>query len=103
MSKNLLIERSGNIGLKLTSVQVTAECRPLRVRFTPELSQNLGYYINSYEPEESKFVYKKTLLTEKYIPKLTDVEKELSDMLSQEIANSIDRDILTSLLNLGNE
>lgn len=100
MSKNLLIERSGNIGLKLTSVQVTGECRPLRVRLTPVLS---SYYINSYEPEESKCVYKKTLLTEKYISTLADAEKELTEILSQEIANSIDRDILTSLLNLGNE
>ena len=104
MSKNLLIERFGNIGLKLTSVQVTGECRPLRVAWTPELAQDLNYYTSVNEPTiEPANVYKKRLLIEKYIPKLADAEKELTEILSQEIANSINRDILTSLLNLGNE
>ena len=104
MSKNLLIERFGNIGLKLTSVQVTGECRPLRVAWTPELAQDLNYYTSVNEPTiEPENVYKKRLLIEKYIPKLADAEKELTEILSQEIANSINRDILTSLLNLGNE
>ncbi len=104
--RNLLIEKVGEFFLEITSVQVKGETRALRVSWTPELSQDLDYYNNSYEPEESKYVYKKILLTEKYIPKkLTgfDCEAELAAELSRNLAQEIDREILGNLYNLYNE
>ena len=101
MAKSLLLEKCGNLSLNLVSVQVTGEIRPLRAHWAPEISQDLDYYTNSYEPEESKYVYKKILLTEKYIPKkLTgfDCEAELVAELSRNLAQEIDREILGNLL-----
>tara|TARA_Y100000389_G_scaffold202649_1_gene248560 strand:- start:1421 stop:1678 length:258 start_codon:yes stop_codon:yes gene_type:complete len=79
------------------------ECRPLRASWTPELAQDLDYYTNSYEIEESEDVYKKILLTEKYIPnKLTgfDCEAEIATELTRHLAKEIDRDILGRLFNM---
>jgi len=104
MGKHVLIEKCGNISLEITSVQVTGESRPLRVSWTPELAQDLSYYTNSDEPEESEYVYKKILLTEKYIPcNFKSIEEELSSILATEIAASIDAEILGSLIDLENE
>ena len=104
--RNLLIEKVREISLKLTSVQVTGETRRLRCSWTPELAQDLDYYTHSYEPEEPENVYKKILLIEKYVPKKFnpfDVEAELTDMLSRQLAQEIDREILGNLINLQNE
>lgn len=80
------------------------ECRPLIASWTPELAQDLDYYTNSYEIEESEDVYKRILLTEKYIPyNFKDVESELSNILATELAASIDAGILGSLIDLENE
>lgn len=106
MTKSLLLEKLGHLSLNLASVQVTGESRPLRARWTPELAQDSYYYTKSCKPEESEYLYKKILLTEKYVPeKLTgfDIEAELTDMLSRQLAQEIDREILCNLTNLGNE
>lgn len=108
MGKHVLIEKCGNISLETTSVQVTVESRSLRARWTPELSQDLdyhtNYHANSYEPEEFEHVYKKILLTEKYIPcNSQNIEEELSNILATEIGASIDAEILGSLIDLENE
>jgi len=107
--RNLLIEKIREISLKLTSVQVTAETIPLRVSWTPELAQDLDCYTqttDSYKPEEPENVYRKILLIEKYVPKkltVFDAEAELADMLSRQLAQEIDREILGNLINLQNE
>lgn len=104
--RNLLIEKVGEISLEITSVRVKAKTRKLKVTWTPELTQDLDYYTNSYEPEEPENVYKKILLIEKYVPKkLTwfDCEAELAAELSRNLAQEIDREILGNLYNLYNE
>ena len=109
MTKSLLLEKLGHLSLNLASVQVTGESRPLRARWTPELAQDLDaldYYTNSYQPEEPENVYKKILLTEKYIPcnfKSIDIEEELSNILATEVAASINSNIFGSLSDLENE
>ena len=109
MGSHILIEKCGNISLEITSVQLTGETRPLRARWTPELAQDLDaldYYTNSYQPEEPENVYKKILLTEKYIPcnfKSIDIEEELSNILATEVAASINSNIFGSLSDLENE
>jgi len=109
MTKSLLIEKYEHLSLNLASVQVTGECRTLRVAWTPVFTQDLDYYTqitNSYEHEEPENVYKKILLIEKYVPKkLTgfDTEAELTDILSRQLAQEIDREILCNLTNLENE
>ncbi len=73
----------------------------LLIQSNSATNEDLDYYTNSYEPEESKYVYKKILLTEKYIPKkLTgfDCEAELVAELSRNLAQEIDREILGNLL-----
>ena len=105
MTKSLLIEKYEHLSLNLASVQVTGECRTLRVAWTPVFTQDLDYYtqITNEEPEN---VYKKILLIEKYVPKkLTgfDAEAELTDILSRQLAQEIDREILCNLTNLENE
>lgn len=111
MTKSLLLEKCGNpsLNFNLVSVQVTGESRPLRACWTPELSQDLdhytNYHTNSYEPEEFEYVYKKILLTEKYVPTREcgyghDVEAELSAELSRELSQQIDREILRELFNM---
>lgn len=102
MSKHVLIEKFGNIILEITSVQVTAQTRPLRMSWTPELL--------TPEPWASKFdnepenVFKKKLIIEKYIPcNFKNIEEELSNVLATEIAASIDAEILGSLIDLENE
>ena len=63
-----------------------------------------NYHTNSYEPEEFEHVYKKILLTEKYIPcNSQNIEEELSNILATEIGASIDAEILGSLIDLENE
>lgn len=105
MTKSLLIEKYEHLSLNLASVQVTGECRTLRAAWTPVFTQDLDYYtqITNEEPEN---VYKKILLIEKYVPKkLTgfDAEAELTDILSRQLAQEIDREILCNLTNLENE
>lgn len=102
MGKYVLTEKCGNISLETNSVQVTAQIRPLRMSCTFELL--------TPEPWASKFdnepenVFKKKLIIEKYIPcHFKDVEEELSNLLSNEIAASIDAEILGSLIDLENE
>lgn len=106
--RNLLIEKVRETSLKLTSVQVIGETRPLRVSWTPRLAQDMDYIYNYEleEPEETENVYKKILIIEKYVPKKFtpfDAEAELTDMLSRNLAQEIDREILGNLINLENE
>jgi len=62
------------IDLRIQSVSVTAETRKLRARWTPELAQDLAAYQN------------------------LDAEVELTQVLSEQIALEIDREILADLL-----
>jgi len=62
------------IDLRIQSVAVTAESRKLRARWTPELAQDLAAYQN------------------------LDAEVELTQILSEQIALEIDREILSELL-----
>jgi hypothetical protein len=104
MAKSILIEKCGHLSLNLTSVEVTGECRPLRICWTPELYQDSEYYTNNYEAEEPENIFKKKLIIEKYIPyNFKDVESELSNILATELAASIDAGILGSLIDLENE
>lgn len=105
MSKSLLLEKCGNPSLNLVTVQVTGEHRHLRASCTSELFKRLDYHTNSYEQEEFEYVYKKILLTEKYVPAREfrcghDVEAELTAELSRQLAQEIDRDILRELVNM---
>jgi len=65
------------IDIKVTSVAVTAEARKLKAKWTPELAQDLNAYHN------------------------LDAEVELTQILSEQIALDIDREILQQLLNDG--
>jgi hypothetical protein len=65
------------IDIKVTSVAVTAETRKLRAKWTPELAQDLNAYHN------------------------LDAEVELTQILSEQIALDIDREILSQLLQSG--
>jgi len=102
--RNVLIERRDNINLQISSVRVKAKTRKLKTNWTPELAQDLERFnVTHKEPEN---VYKKILLTEKYVPKkfnTFDVEAQLVDELSRNLAQEIDRQILGNLMNLGNE
>lgn len=62
------------IDIKVSSVAVTAESRKLKAKWTPELAQDLNAYHN------------------------LDAEVELTQILSEQIALDIDREILTQLL-----
>ena len=62
------------IDIKVTSVAVTAEARKLKAKWTPELAQDLNAYHN------------------------LDAEVELTQILSEQIALDIDREILSQLL-----
>lgn len=62
------------IDIKVSSVAVTAETRKLKAKWTPELAQDLNAYHN------------------------LDAEVELTQILSEQIALDIDREILTQLL-----
>lgn len=62
------------IDLKIQSVSVVAETRKLRAKWTPELAQDLAAYQN------------------------LDAEVELTQVLSEQIALEIDREILADLL-----
>ncbi len=62
------------IDIKVSSVAVTAEARKLKAKWTPELAQDLNAYHN------------------------LDAEVELTQILSEQIALDIDREILTQLL-----
>src|SRR5690606_33757966 len=62
------------IDLSITAVSVTAETRKLKVKWTPELAQDLNAYHN------------------------LDAEVELTQVLSEQIALDIDREILNQLL-----
>lgn len=62
------------IDIKVSSVSVTAESRKLKAKWTPELAQDLNAYHN------------------------IDAEVELTQILSEQIALDIDREILTQLL-----
>lgn len=62
------------IDIKVQSVAVTAETRKLKAKWTPELAQDLNAYHN------------------------LDAEVELTEILSQQIALDIDREILAQLL-----
>lgn len=62
------------IDIKVSSVSVTAESRKLKAKWTPELAQDLNAYHN------------------------LDAEVELTQILSEQIALDIDREILTQLL-----
>ena len=63
------------IDIKVSSVAVTAETRKLKAKWTPELAQDLNAYHN------------------------LDAEVELTQILSEQIAIDIDREILAQLLN----
>jgi hypothetical protein len=63
------------IDIKVSSVAVTAETRKLKAKWTPELAQDLNAYHN------------------------LDAEVELTQILSEQIALDIDREILSQLLN----
>lgn len=65
------------IDIKVSSVSVTAEPRKLKAKWTPELAQDLNAYQN------------------------LDAEVELTQILSEQIAIDIDREILAQLLNEG--
>lgn len=98
MGNHILIEKCGNISLETTAVQVTAQTRPLRTSWTPELPWASKF---DNEPEN---VFKKKLIIEKYIPcNSQNIEEELSNILATEIAASIDAEILGSLIDLENE
>jgi len=62
------------LDIKVSSVAVTAETRKLKAKWTPELAQDLNAYHN------------------------LDAEVELTQILSEQIALDIDREILTQLL-----
>lgn len=62
------------IDIKVSSVAVTAETRKLKAKWTPELAQDLNAYHN------------------------LDAEVELTQILSEQIALDIDREILAQLL-----
>lgn len=62
------------LDIKVSSVAVTAESRKLKAKWTPELAQDLNAYHN------------------------LDAEVELTQILSEQIALDIDREILTQLL-----
>jgi len=62
------------IDIKISSVAVTAEPRKLKAKWTPELAQDLNAYQN------------------------LDAEVELTQILSEQIAIDIDREILSQLL-----
>jgi hypothetical protein len=62
------------LDIKVSSVAVTAEARKLKAKWTPELAQDLNAYHN------------------------LDAEVELTQILSEQIALDIDREILTQLL-----
>jgi len=62
------------IDIKVSSVAVTAETRKLKAKWTPELAQDLNAYHN------------------------LDAEVELTQILSEQIALDIDREILSQLL-----
>lgn len=62
------------IDIAVSSVAVTAEARKLKAKWTPELAQDLNAYHN------------------------IDAEVELTQILSEQIALDIDREILTQLL-----
>ena len=63
------------IDIKIQSVAVTAETRKLKAKWTPELAQDLNAYHN------------------------LDAEVELTQILSEQVALDIDREILAQLLN----
>ena len=65
------------IDIKVSSVAVTAETRKLKAKWTPELAQDLNAYHN------------------------LEAEVKLTQILSEQIALDIDREILTQLLVLG--
>jgi hypothetical protein len=65
------------IDIKVESVAVTAETRKLKAKWTPELAQDLNAYHN------------------------IDAEVELTQILSEQIALDIDREILSHLLSSG--
>lgn len=65
------------IDIKVSSVAVTAEARKLKAKWTPELAQDLNAYHN------------------------LDAEVELTQILAEQIALDIDREILSQLLNGG--
>lgn len=65
------------IDIKISSVSVTAETRKLKAKWTPELAQDLSAYHN------------------------LDAEVEITEILSQQIALDIDREILSQLLSDG--
>lgn len=62
------------IDLAIRSVSVTAETRKLKAKWTPELAQDLNAYHN------------------------LDAEAEITEILSQQVALDIDREILSDLL-----
>jgi hypothetical protein len=63
------------LDIKVSSVAVTAKTRKLKAKWTPELAQDLNAYHN------------------------LDAEVELTQILSEQIAIDIDREILSQLLN----
>src|SRR3990167_359552 len=65
------------LDIKVSSAAVTAETRKLKAKWTPELAQDLNAYQN------------------------LDAEVELTQILSEQIALDIDREILAQLLNSG--
>lgn len=66
------------IDIKIEAVQVTSDTRKLRARWTPELAQDLNAYHS------------------------LDAEVELTQILSQQIALEIDREILSDLVHQAN-
>lgn len=101
LRRHILIEKKNNVSLQISSVSVKAKTRKLRATWTPELAQDLrAFYLT--EPEYSN-IYKRELIVEKFSPPKWEgfsAEEELSNILSQQLSDSIDREILNDILNL---
>jgi hypothetical protein len=99
--RNILIEKKNNISLQISSVNVKAKTRKLRASWSPEIAQDLHTF-NLVEPEYSH-IYKRELIIEKFVPPIFNpfsAEEELTAMLSQQISDSIDREILREIFNI---
>jgi cytoplasmic iron level regulating protein YaaA (DUF328/UPF0246 family) len=74
MSKRkIIIEKNGYPCIELYSVQVKAKTRKLKAQWSPKLAQDLQGFI-------------------------IDIENELVSLLSQEIAKSIDQEIMNQIM-----
>lgn len=99
--RNILIEKKNNISINLVSVNVKAKTRKLRASWSPVPAQDLQAF-NLVEPEYSN-IYKRELIIEKFIPPIFNpfsAEEELTAILSQQISDSIDREILREIFNI---